>query len=272
MKRLAAAALTCWAGIVMLGWWLADRRLERCANYRWDDNPCVMRALTARDTVLTGGLTAALVAMIGLVLVLRADRSRSNRVDQIDGHWSHLARGKFATFRAKASIRYVAILAKLRKAGALARKNGQWRVVLVVAPVFALVLAWGALHYSAHDQLERPAVSDRIPPPPGFTLDTGGVQSSAPPPAVRLTPVDGDPFAVAQPKHRASVLVPDDGDPFAAPKPSSGGQGPMTTYQIRAPNGVTYQIDGPRGATEDQVRQQITAQHPEAAELPLPHH
>jgi hypothetical protein len=38
----------------------------------------------------------------------------------------------------------------------------------------------------------------------------------------------------------------------------------MPTYTVQAPNGQTYSIPGPPGATDDQVRAQIMAQHPEA--------
>jgi len=38
----------------------------------------------------------------------------------------------------------------------------------------------------------------------------------------------------------------------------------MPTYSIKAPNGKTYRIDGPAGATQDQVQQQVLAQFPEA--------
>lgn len=48
----------------------------------------------------------------------------------------------------------------------------------------------------------------------------------------------------------------------------------MPTYEIRAPDGNTYRIDGPAGATDDQVREQVLKQHPDiqskqpAAETP----
>ena len=38
----------------------------------------------------------------------------------------------------------------------------------------------------------------------------------------------------------------------------------MPTYEIQAPNGKTYRIDGPSGATQDQVRQKVLEQHPDA--------
>jgi hypothetical protein len=40
----------------------------------------------------------------------------------------------------------------------------------------------------------------------------------------------------------------------------------MPLYQITAPNGVTYQTDGPDGATPEQVRDVILAAHPEAGQ------
>lgn len=39
----------------------------------------------------------------------------------------------------------------------------------------------------------------------------------------------------------------------------------MPTYQIKAPDGNTYRIDGPDGATDDQVREQVLQQHPNAS-------
>jgi hypothetical protein len=38
----------------------------------------------------------------------------------------------------------------------------------------------------------------------------------------------------------------------------------MPTYAISAPDGNTYQIDGPAGATDDQVRAEVLRQHPNA--------
>lgn len=44
----------------------------------------------------------------------------------------------------------------------------------------------------------------------------------------------------------------------------------MPTYAIKAPNGKTYQIDGPAGASDDAVRAQVLKQFPEAAGSPAP--
>ena len=38
----------------------------------------------------------------------------------------------------------------------------------------------------------------------------------------------------------------------------------MPTYKIRAPNGKTYQIDGPDGASDEQIRAGVLRQHPDA--------
>jgi len=38
----------------------------------------------------------------------------------------------------------------------------------------------------------------------------------------------------------------------------------MPTYEMRAPNGRTYRITGPAGATNAQVKAKILAQFPEA--------
>ena len=42
----------------------------------------------------------------------------------------------------------------------------------------------------------------------------------------------------------------------------------MPIYRISAPNGKTYQIEGPPGATQDQVIQAVLAQNPEAGGAP----
>lgn len=42
----------------------------------------------------------------------------------------------------------------------------------------------------------------------------------------------------------------------------------MTTYSIKAPNGQTYQIEGPAGASADEVAQAVLAQNPEAGVVP----
>jgi hypothetical protein len=44
----------------------------------------------------------------------------------------------------------------------------------------------------------------------------------------------------------------------------------MTTYQIKAPDGNTYSIDGPTGASDDQVREQVLKQHPGADKAAAP--
>lgn len=44
----------------------------------------------------------------------------------------------------------------------------------------------------------------------------------------------------------------------------------MPTYSISAPNGNTYEIDGPPGATDEQVRQKVLEQHPEAGSASKP--
>lgn len=44
----------------------------------------------------------------------------------------------------------------------------------------------------------------------------------------------------------------------------------MPTYQITAPNGQTYSIEGPEGATDEQVRAAVLEQFPEASGPPSP--
>lgn len=42
----------------------------------------------------------------------------------------------------------------------------------------------------------------------------------------------------------------------------------MPTYKIKAPNGKTYTVAGPAGATDEQVRAEVLRQHPDAAGKP----
>jgi hypothetical protein len=42
----------------------------------------------------------------------------------------------------------------------------------------------------------------------------------------------------------------------------------MPLYQMKAPNGQTYRIPGPEGATDEQIKQEILRQYPEAAGQP----
>ena len=37
----------------------------------------------------------------------------------------------------------------------------------------------------------------------------------------------------------------------------------MPTYEMQAPDGSKYRIDGPAGASDDQVREQIIRQYPQ---------
>ena len=38
----------------------------------------------------------------------------------------------------------------------------------------------------------------------------------------------------------------------------------MPLYRIKAPNGLTYQIEGPEGASQAEVESAVLAQHPDA--------
>lgn len=44
----------------------------------------------------------------------------------------------------------------------------------------------------------------------------------------------------------------------------------MPTYEISAPNGRTYQIDGPEGASQDQIQAEVTKQYPDASGMATP--
>lgn len=66
MRRIAAFGLIGWAGIVGLSWYLANERLHHCYNWQFDDSPCIMRALAARDSTLVYGLSIGLAVAIVL--------------------------------------------------------------------------------------------------------------------------------------------------------------------------------------------------------------
>jgi len=46
------------------------------------------------------------------------------------------------------------------------------------------------------------------------------------------------------------------------------GGGKMTTYSIPAPDGKTYEIDGPEGASQEAIRTEVIRQHPHLAAVP----
>ena len=73
MKWIALGTLTGWAGIVWLAWALADSRVAICY---FGDERCKITATAARDAVLIGGLTVALVglAVAGCVALVRSGR------------------------------------------------------------------------------------------------------------------------------------------------------------------------------------------------------
>ena len=74
MKRIALVGFTGWAGIVDLAWNLANDRIDACS---YGSNGCELRAIAARDAVLTNGLTVALVALLVLMLVARQPDQRA---------------------------------------------------------------------------------------------------------------------------------------------------------------------------------------------------
>ena len=77
MKWIVTLGLFGWAGIVALGWKLADARLGSLCH----DMPhrCDPKLVAQRDAVLTNGLTVALVALLALALAgwLRRERLKA---------------------------------------------------------------------------------------------------------------------------------------------------------------------------------------------------
>ena len=74
MKRIALVGFTGWAGIVWLGWHLADARLGGLCH--WMEQYCKPALVAQRDAVLTNGLTVALVGLLALMLVTRQPDQR----------------------------------------------------------------------------------------------------------------------------------------------------------------------------------------------------
>lgn len=80
MKRIITLGLIGWTAIVALAWWLADRRIGAC---RYDSGgACELRATAARDIVLTGGLTVALVALLLVGTAAELIRRRRGNIEQ----------------------------------------------------------------------------------------------------------------------------------------------------------------------------------------------
>ena len=79
-KRIVAFALTGWAAIIALAWWLADQRIGLCKAMTYSaETRCQVAATAARDFILIFGLTAALVF---LVIVAALWARRSGRLSQ----------------------------------------------------------------------------------------------------------------------------------------------------------------------------------------------
>lgn len=66
MRRLAAAAASAWACILVFTWHLADRRIEICDLH----SECALRATATRDGILTNGLTVLLVISVLAAVML----------------------------------------------------------------------------------------------------------------------------------------------------------------------------------------------------------
>ncbi|MFM5924579.1 MAG: hypothetical protein ACKOPG_10390 [Novosphingobium sp.] len=162
MKRIAALALIGWSGIVWLAWHLADARIAAC---RYSTGyTCELRATAARDTILTNGLTVALVSILVVCVWGAASRGRSDRVGEytISPPWKSLPS------RMKAVIQ--------RRAG----QQVKWlAAVCLVATGFAL--GWISAAGAGRDHVTR-------------AWGSAPIVEYSPPPA-QLTPVEGDPFA-----------------------------------------------------------------------------
>lgn len=77
VKRIVAGASIGWAGVVGLSWWLAHLRIDICGKASSSSaTNCAVRATSARDDVLTSGLTVVLVGTILASFAWSAVRAR----------------------------------------------------------------------------------------------------------------------------------------------------------------------------------------------------
>lgn len=74
MKWIVTLGLLGWAGIVALGWKLADERLGSLCHFM--PQRCDPKLVAQRDAVLTNGLTVALVALLALALAVWVRKER----------------------------------------------------------------------------------------------------------------------------------------------------------------------------------------------------
>jgi len=88
VKRPLLTAITGWAGIVALAWWLADRRIGICSGIsiysaEVSHTNCIARATAARDSILIYGLSIGLVAAIVLSVALHSGTPLRQWLDRI---------------------------------------------------------------------------------------------------------------------------------------------------------------------------------------------
>lgn len=156
MKRIICSGFAGWASIVALTWWLADRRIALCG---YGEAGCRVRAAAARDAVLTNGLTIGLAAVLAVATMAVLVRSRGGGVvERPLGEPKHLARPAKA-----AAVR--------------ALRNPPARAILGIGIAAAMFgLGWLFAGGAKHGTLAAPFNE----------IET---------PAVKITPVEGDPFA-----------------------------------------------------------------------------
>jgi hypothetical protein len=77
--RWQFAAILAWIGIVYLGWWLADQRLEFCGpRYNSDYRSCALGVTQTRDRFLIVSLFAGLIFSIALIIIATASPRGAN--------------------------------------------------------------------------------------------------------------------------------------------------------------------------------------------------
>lgn len=165
MKRILGFGLAGWAAIVGLAWWLADRRIALCG---YDESGCKLRATAARDTVLTSGLTVALVVAVA-ALTWIVIFSRQGGRDQQSG-WTAGSQLKLAHLRARV----------------LGLAAGRAGLILVAGTAALFAFGWLANSLLAGETWSGTTTAQ---------FDSSSQAAVGAAPSTGLTPVEGDPFA-----------------------------------------------------------------------------
>lgn len=219
MRRIAVVAAVGWGWIVWLGWSLADRRIAICG---YGEEGCRIRATAARDAVLTHGLTVLLIGAViaavvagGVLNRFRRPGSGVSAVNDARHLVSDRSRELWRSWRGRASridrqsiAIGAAILGLVVAAFAGLDRSSAWVGLGETPPPEATETAAEVTDGVTYEIQAPNGKTYRIDGPAGATdaqvraqVLAGDPHASSPAP--KLTPVDGNPFAVGQPPERS---------------------------------------------------------------------